>query len=391
VKPFAAVVMTILGLTALAGTIWVAKYDGKMPVAEGTGSASNQPAGPAIENTGPFPKAVIDETEHDFGSMEFGGEGSYVFTIRNEGEGPLEVVARKEDTTCQCTFGDVSDTGKIAPGGKTDVTLKWGIKNPNPNFRHRATIRTNDPERRTIDLIVKGKVEQTIKMLPSDIWQVGEILGTEPTYATGSITSAIVDKFNITGFTTSDNRITPEWTPMTEDELSDRGAKSGYHVKVKIVPGFLVGTVSESLTLLTDARSKIENTDQDIKVSFFVRGTRPGPIELAGKGWVQSATALILPNFPSADGYNTQLSMFIRDFDGEVQISDVQQRYNAAEVTFEKDEKFAGKRTQRYFVKIKIPPGPPADHHNKKAEKITIKLNHPQAEEFSFYIDWLAL
>src|SRR5215471_18780121 len=47
-----------------------------------------------------FPKAVIAETEINFGRMEVGEERAHEFVIRNEGEAPLLI--RKGPTTCQC-------------------------------------------------------------------------------------------------------------------------------------------------------------------------------------------------------------------------------------------------------------------------------------------------
>ena len=46
---------------------------------------------PKVSPTAPWPKAVMDETEFDFGRMEVGEEQSHTFTIRNEGEAPLVI------------------------------------------------------------------------------------------------------------------------------------------------------------------------------------------------------------------------------------------------------------------------------------------------------------
>src|SRR5436305_6362618 len=51
---------------------------------------------------GPQPRAVLDKTEHNFGKKGQQGVGRYSFTIRNEGEIPLEL--RKGETSCKCTL-----------------------------------------------------------------------------------------------------------------------------------------------------------------------------------------------------------------------------------------------------------------------------------------------
>src|SRR5579872_2905137 len=64
--------------------------------------ASATEVGPPVSKTGPYPKAVIEETEFEFGRMEVGEERSHAFIIRNEGEAPL--LLKKGKTTCKCTM-----------------------------------------------------------------------------------------------------------------------------------------------------------------------------------------------------------------------------------------------------------------------------------------------
>src|SRR5437762_13137562 len=75
---------------------------------------------PPISPAGPYPKAVVDETDYDFGRMEVGEEQSHAYTIRNEGEAPLLI--KEGPKTCQCTVSQV-ETGEVAPGAAARVTL----------------------------------------------------------------------------------------------------------------------------------------------------------------------------------------------------------------------------------------------------------------------------
>ena len=81
---------------------------------------------PVPAKTPPHPKAVFESTEHNFGMMHQGQKGEYTFIVSNDGEAPLRMVARQEDTTCQCTVGKVGKKG-IAPGESSEVTLNWEI------------------------------------------------------------------------------------------------------------------------------------------------------------------------------------------------------------------------------------------------------------------------
>src|SRR6185369_10235732 len=66
---------------------------------------------PPVSKAPPYPKAVMDETEFEFGRMEVGEERSHVFMIRNEGDAPL--IIKQGPTTCQCTVGSV-ETDNLA-------------------------------------------------------------------------------------------------------------------------------------------------------------------------------------------------------------------------------------------------------------------------------------
>ena len=64
------------------------------------GEVANRESGdiPVPPKHGPFAKAVVTgEPLFDFGVMEQGQKGEHQFVIRNEGEAPLQLVARMDD------------------------------------------------------------------------------------------------------------------------------------------------------------------------------------------------------------------------------------------------------------------------------------------------------
>jgi hypothetical protein len=124
-KPSGVVVSVVFAAIALALVVWVGRYQAEPPSLSGTKPAE---VGPPISPTGPHPKAVAEETEFDFGVMPVYGKGKHEYVIRNEGEADLVLMARKEDTTCSCTFGELSKDGSIKPGESVKVTLQWEIK-----------------------------------------------------------------------------------------------------------------------------------------------------------------------------------------------------------------------------------------------------------------------
>ena len=101
---------------------------------------------------GPAGAATVEETEYDFGKMETGGSGRHEFVIHNTGKGILAL--EKGPTTCSCTVSEIDRT-QLAPGEVAKVTVQWHPKG-HGTFRQSASIRTNDPDKPTLDLTVSG-------------------------------------------------------------------------------------------------------------------------------------------------------------------------------------------------------------------------------------------
>ncbi|RMG40198.1 MAG: DUF1573 domain-containing protein [Planctomycetota bacterium] len=207
----------LIPIAALAATIYIGR-SGEQPAPTVTRRPNYDI--PVPSKTGPHPKAVVPEKVYNFGVMRQGEEGSHVFVIRNEGEAPLELVARPEDTTCQCTVGKLED-GKLMPGQSTTIELKWKIKSPNPYFEHSAIVRTNDPKNSSIVLRIRGAVGKDLLIYPLQTWECGTISEDEPTVLKGSIHSDIHDSFKITKIETSSKYVSVEYRPLTAAELEE--------------------------------------------------------------------------------------------------------------------------------------------------------------------------
>ena len=382
-RPTGVILTALFGILALSATVWIGRYQAQPPAIIAQ-MQPEKPVGPEIAAKGPYPKAVCEPTEHDFGVLPMGAEGQHVFTIRNEGEADLELMARKEDTTCSCTFGELSKDGKVPPGETVDVTLNWKVKLPNHEFRHRATIRTNDPDHKTIDLIIKGKVEDLLQMRPSEAWEFGEVTSSEPAVMKGVIFSKSLEKFEVKDIAVSgDGRLTVQATPMSPEELKEAEAKSGYVLAATVSNKIPLGPFSETVTLTTDQETVS-------KLMFKVNAIRPGPLELVGPGFQSGVGALFMSEFPAKEGKTSVISIFVRDFDQPLELVDAVQTFNSVKIEMTKDPKLTGK-AQRYLLKITVPPGEPQDRQRKNSEKVTLKFNHPDAPELRIYIDYLAV
>lgn len=378
-KPSSVVLSLIFGIIAAVGIVYVGRYT---PLERAAMSTRTKDVGPPIAKTGPYPKAVVDKVDYDFGTMSLREKGTHTFTIRNDGQSDLVLMARPEDRTCQCTAATLSSETPVSPGGSVDVTLNWEIKSMSSEFRHSALIRTNDPENKTVKLEIMGKVEDSLMVIPPGQWEIGELNPKGPTTFQASMHSPLLEDFTIEKLECANPLVSATWEPMSDEKKTQFQAKAGYEVLVTVAPGSPIGHFSERLTFHTSDELHKE-------VTIPVHGTRPGPIEFFGAGYHSEASALLMGEFPAKVGKEVTLSVIVRDFDGELQLTDYKQQSNTVKVEFARDEKFAGKN-QRYQLKIIVPPGEPQDRQRANSERINLFFNHPEAEQVRMRIDFLA-
>lgn len=377
--------MTILlGALALGFTVWIGRYEGKSDVLipKAAPPVEADP-GPEVSKTGPHPKAVTEATEYDFGHMVLGMEGEHKFVVKNEGEAPLKMIARREDATCQCTLGELADGDSVPPGESREVKLKWKIKAPVENFRHSAKIRTNDPENRVIAFVVQGKVDQRIITEPGDLWEVGELSRTEPTTVKGTVYTTALEHFTILSATSPNDKISVTYEPLTADELKEKEAKNGYHVQAVVAPGVPIGPFSDKFVLHTDDEERKE-------VEVKLQGNLSGPIEFLGPAYHKESNLITMGEFKADEGKEVTLSLFIRNFDGDLELLDVTPPSDRVKFELKKDEKLTGK-TRRYQLKVKVLPGPQLDLVTQPSLKFELKFNHPEAPSVSMRVRMLAI
>ncbi len=373
----------LMGTVALIATVWIGRYQGQVPTVKPNVVVDKSvDVGPPVSPTGPHPKAVTTETDHDFGTMSRGQKGSHVFTIKNDGAAPLVLMARKEDTTCQCTFGELKDNDSIPPGGSTEVTVNWEIKALVPEFRHKATVRTNDPDRRTIELVVGGKVEQLYQFSPATPWDFGEVPIGHPGKMVAEISSKVWTELPIIGFTSTSSHLSATWEPMSEEDRQKSGVKCGQKITLILAAEAPAGLINETVSFTTGIEEAKE-------ISVGVKCQRPGPIELVGPAYRKELNAVTLGGFTAADGKEVTVSLFVRDLEGDLQLLDVTPSLERVTMTLEKDVKFTGK-TQRYLLKIRVLPGAPLNHTLEQALKVELRLNHPRYERMPFLLQFLA-
>lgn len=407
-------------------------------------SITDAPSNPAAKSdgipvppkTGPYGKfVVVDDPVHNFGVMEMGQKGSHEFRVRNDGPGPLKMVARTADQTCQCTLGSLGTDG-LKPGEETTVTLSWEIKKPVTNFEHAAKIRTDDPDNPVTSFHVRGLIGKRLAIRAGTEIQIGQLSDVKVTERTFVVHSETVDAFEITKLESSVAVIEATSRPLLGDELreatrdpaqeassraiqnvlnaeaekkkSGEGdhaghkhpnpaevvgelaaktpeVKSGHEVKVAFSAGLPIGRFRESLAIHTN----IPETPPLI-VSF--EGSRAGPIEILGTpgvSWSPQEGRLRLVRFRADEGKKVKLLVFVKKTETPWEITEAKVSPPFLKYQLIKDEKFQGKGRDRYDLIIEIPAGEaPVSYSGETIGFLVLTTNHPDAKLINLGVEF---
>lgn len=379
-KPVQLVLTIAFAIALLSATVFVGGNVGKVSVVPPTPKPVTTEL--EIPKEGPFGKAVTNKTSFDFGTLEKGGTGSCVFTITNEGEGPLRVKGGK--TSCpQCTIGKVSpEDTDIPPGGTAEVEINWKITAHPGKFRQTADVFTTDPQKPKLEFEILGLIDTPVHIVPDGVWSLGDLLDGKPTVAEGLVYSTVIDEFEVDHHESSNSQVTVSIEPASPEAIAAKNARSGYLVKVSVAPDVPVGPLRETVKLHTTAR-------QGVDLEFSVSGQRLGPVSVTGPGWIIQSNLLSLGEFPAAHGRKAKLSMYVRNLDDDLQAEQIEPEKGKVRVNIKKTGKVFGK-SKVYDLEVEIPPGAPAIRRNKDAEPVILKLNHPQVSEFKMVVDYYA-
>ncbi len=384
-KPPAQLLTLMFVVVALGLTVWLGRYHGQIPTVP-TAVHKTKPVNETlpIPEKGPYGKAAFSSITHDFGVLVLGAKGQHTFVIRNEGEGPLRVKTTGQTSCSQCTVAKEVDE-VVPPGGSVDVEIKWEVKSLNDRFRQWAEVYTTDPDLKRMELTIEGLIDQPLRLAPEGMWSLGDLSATEPTVVSGLLYSKMIDEIVIDKFECSNPHVSVKWEPLPADadEVKEKKAKVAMVVTVSVAAGAPIGPFRETVKLISPYHERTE-------VEFRLMGQRSGPIEFKGRGWNQEHNTVMLGEFPADKGAKTKLNLYVRDLDGELEVQGIEQKHNTVKIQISPTGRVLGK-SKMYEVEIEVPPGPPGLRRAPDAEQIRLKLNHPDATEFIFYISYHAL
>ena len=307
---------------------------------------------------------VVGSTEYDFGTMERRGDRTHTFVIRNDGTKPLTL--EKGETTCKCTLSSLA-SDEISPGESVEVRLEWTAREVGPTlqFAQTADIITNDPNNRTIQLVVKGQIIQSVMPRP-DVLTMNGLSSGEDITVKGKIFAykevqqplEIVDILFLEE--TPDELIDISFSELSDEQIKkEPRAYGGLEMTVTLAAGLPPGTFSFPVRLTT-------NLPDSPKVDVFLNGSVDPDITVFGKGYrtardpgSQHIGTLDLKPIASGESFETSVNLVVKGaYKEEVEFT-IKEIDPASHMQLSLSPPVAigGGRTFHHKLTIKIPAG----------------------------------
>jgi hypothetical protein len=195
---------------------------------------------------------VVGGNIYDFGVMRRNAKATHSFTIKNVGDGPLDL--RVTGSTCKCTVGTLRN-GTLAPGESTVVDMEWEAKTTSRTFGQSATLKTTDPTQGELSLEVRGTVVDLIDAEPAS-WNLGDVAASGEIELQTTLYNHSQSPIKITDVSWLD----PKFQSISEIEFVSReitaedppahqSASEAYDLKIVVAAGVPQGPLNQRLRI----------------------------------------------------------------------------------------------------------------------------------------------
>ncbi|HIF01031.1 MAG TPA: DUF1573 domain-containing protein [Planctomycetes bacterium] len=337
---------------------------------------------PVPSEQGPWPSAVAEATEFDFGRMPIGGELEHAFVIRNEGDADLHLVAG--EPTCKCTAFELSTT-TIKPGEEGRLLVRWVGKLKDDSFQHGGPVYTDDPKNKELRFDVTGIVDMEFNLFPQGVWMIANASTESGGTMQAVIASHVHQEFEITAIDCESPYISTVVMPATQKTLAEYDAICAYTIDVTVSPDMPPGIMEESLVL------KLDRIEEPYVVK--VRAKKAGPIQILptpGVTFDSTVNGLKLGQFPTHKGRQAELTLLVDTSEMSKPFAATSIETSPKFVTAElgPETKLGGQRS-RYKLVIRIPPGIPRMERGRSSPGlIDIQTNHPSGQAIKLMVSF---
>jgi hypothetical protein len=324
------------------------------------------------------PEVVVEEENHDFGVMDNAAVGSHDFVFRNRGKGTLKLT--KGHTTCRCTMANL-EQAEVPPGQSTKVNLEFKGKGFNGPYKQTATVLTNDPKRKQIELTVSGKIIPLLRAVPEEV-VFSSVTAGDPVTSSVDLFDYIETPLSIVSHECTEKNTAGlfdvKWGPLKPEVLAkETGAKSGLQLQITLKPGLPVGTFKQTIRLKTN----LPGVDA---FEVPINGSVVSDLAIMGGDWSEEHSLLTIGTVKANEEASRTLIVVARGpFRDQVRLKVAEVWPDLLKVELGPGSATAGQTLRQFPIVIRIPKGtPPADHlgsETAKCGKVLLETNHPRA------------
>ena len=192
---------------------------------------------------GHTPKAVPSDPLYEFGSALEGTMVKHTFTIKNTGQGYLDIQGVK--TSCGCTTGDPSKM-HVAPGDTTDIAVAFDTHFQKGHQVRTITVATNDPDNPQVAMTMQGIVKKQVEAVPNEVAFGDVTRGTEETK------ELLVNDLNPGRIAFSVGPVSNSSSSIKVDQEKRPDGQPGALLKVTLLKTMPVGPFDDTIKITTD-------------------------------------------------------------------------------------------------------------------------------------------
>ncbi len=336
------------------------------------------------ENLSTAPRvAVLNGETHDFGQMMRWGTLAHKFIFANQGKSPLTLT--KGASSCKCTIANF-ENGEVVlqPGETAAIELEWTAKTNATSFRQTAEIRTTDPGREIVQLVISGYVMESLRTEPPEV-AFGNVLSSEPRELSVVVVDTRDEHFEITDHRFADPdssqllSISYAAVGIEEAKAAFPYAKSGVKVVVRLAQGSPDGALANTLYLKT-------NLEDAVEVEVPISGHAISDITvIGGERYFRERNLLIWDAVSSPQGVEENLAIVVKgELRDEIEVK-VKEVFPPETLRAELGELRGSGKARVANLKLSIPPGSSPINCMGGTQNpvgyVVLETNHPTIKE----------
>ncbi len=332
------------------------------------------------EAAAPGPRVHVEGDVHDFGRLDPLTSHEHSFVIRNVGDGPLELT--EGPTTCKCTMARLNNR-TLAPGEMTTVAVRFNTGR-DLEYNHSATIYTNDPRQKVVQLKIKGEVEALLRCEPPEL-VFSRIEPGQTASASTLVLSQVWDDLELTEVTPARPGITCTWEDASPEDLQALHATSAKRLTVTLPDDLEEGYLSVPVQIVARCRGCENPTEADCELHIQAKVLRRlcvyGP-DVDVKG------TILMGRITQGQGASLKLLLKLRDPEKNLIVRQIKTNPDFLQVRVEPHEIDQQADVGLYDLYIDLPKDAPTFRlAPNKLGLIRMEFDHPRVGHLELPVD----